>query len=159
MKFIMTGMVRLYDEQGRLALLVSSSGAGHDRQRIFVPPGGVLVYKEQGRSRLEAMGATDFDGDRVIPPVVELHFRAPEKQMDDIVGWFRERSGRETTVARVFAQGVVGRRLLSYGDLEGLAESFSKYRKLPIRNVSGEATLYLAEVFNLILPAPPGAFE
>jgi hypothetical protein len=86
------------------------------------------------------------------PPIPKLRFRAPDDQIENVVAWFRQRADRETTIGRKLTERLTKKRLLSRNDLEGLTERLSKYRRhRGARNASGEQTIYLIEVFNVVL--------
>jgi hypothetical protein len=145
----MTGIARIGDDQGRMALLVNGGHPRRGEERILSPIGGSFRYRPVGRTHLTALGATDFEGDLEIPAIPDLRFRVADNKIEGVVSWFKLRSERELTVDRQLTRTLTQRAQVLRADhlrnyRGGYAGSFR-------HNAVTTGTVHLIEMFDVAL--------
>jgi hypothetical protein len=98
---------------------------------------------------LTDLGATDFEQG------ADLRCRVPDDQVAAVIRWFSLRSGRETTTLREMAEELTKETgILVLRDLVGTVEhlrGFHRFDDVTVRDVPEKQTVYLIEVFDVVL--------
>lgn len=155
MRISMTGFARVRDSQGRLALLVNKGRLARNQGRILSPIGGAFEYQPAGRRVLEQLGATDFEGDASSPIVPDLRFRVPDNKVRDVITWFERRRQRELSVRRELTEELTRETgILTPATLRIISETYAGFFRFDAetrRDVPEKTTVYLMEIFNVVL--------
>ncbi len=152
MRFSMRGIARIENGQGLLALRVDQERVARGHGIMLVAIMGEFNYHPLGRKALEKMGATDFEGDKLQPPVPRLNFEAPAGKLDDVTGWFLSQEHRDTAITTILIERLTRDQLLRPGNLTDFNQSFARYRRLKIPTSDG-VVLCFTETFSVFLPA------